>query len=202
MGLVSAGQGEIVCSIPGRAQHDRSPCPVAWLDRGALRRIAGRAVAANLPAHIPQRMADRARACLAELGVPLHIEPQRVTAACPGAGIFLTADYQDMAATFSAHGRLGKTSEKVAEEVVAALTEHHAAGAAVELHLADQLLLPLALSNGPSAFTVARFTGHLMTSAWTIGQFDIADISIEQGTPCRVQITPRMRASEATGSGR
>jgi RNA 3'-terminal phosphate cyclase (ATP) len=194
-GWYPAGQGEIVCNIPGRAQPDqgRSPCPIAWLDRGALRRITGRAVAANLPAHIPQRIADRARACLADLGVPLHIEPQRVTAACPGAGIFLTADYQDMAATFSGHGRLGKTSETVAEEAVAALTEHHAAGAAVELHLADQLLLPLALASGPSVFTVARPTGHLLTNAWTIGQFGIADISIGQGTPCRVQITPRIR---------
>jgi RNA 3'-terminal phosphate cyclase (ATP) len=189
-GWYPAGQGEIACNIGERA-HDRAaagwPCPIALQDRGALRQIAGRAIAANLPAHIPQRMADRARACLADIGVPLHLQPHRVTATCPGAGIFLTADYQNMAATFSAYGRLGKASETVAEEAAAALAEHHASRAAVELHLADQLLLPLAVASGPSAFTVARPTGHLMTNAWTIGQFGIADISIEQGplTACR-----------------
>jgi RNA 3'-terminal phosphate cyclase (ATP) len=194
-GWYPVGQGEVVCRISERP-HGRDagwPSPIEVLDRGALRRVSGRAVAANLPAHIPQRMADRARACLADLGMPADVQPQRVTAACPGAGIFLVADYENMAATFSAYGRIGKPSEKVADEAVATLAEHHASGAAVELHLADQLLLPLALASGPSVFTVARPTGHLMTNAWTIGQFGIADISIEQGTPCRVHIAPRAR---------
>jgi hypothetical protein len=29
-----------------------------------------------------------------------------------------------------------------------------------------------------------------MTNAWTIGQFGIADVSVEEGTPCRVRIEP------------
>ncbi len=33
--------------------------------------------------------------------------------------------------------------------------------------------------------------GHLMTNAWTIGQFGAADIAVVQGTPGRVQIVPR-----------
>jgi hypothetical protein len=45
-------------------------------------------------------MADRARASLADLDVSI-IEPQRVTAACPGAGIFLTAEYEILAASFA-----------------------------------------------------------------------------------------------------
>jgi hypothetical protein len=42
-----------------------------------------------------------------------------------------------------------------------------------------------------STFTTARSTSHLMTNAWNIGQFAIADISIEQGMPCRANIQPR-----------
>jgi RNA 3'-terminal phosphate cyclase (ATP) len=74
---------------------------------------------------------------------------------------------------------------------VATFREHHASEAAVERHLADQLLLPLALAAGGSVFTTPRATGHLMTNAWTIGQFGIAEFSITEGTSCRVCIEPR-----------
>jgi RNA 3'-terminal phosphate cyclase (ATP) len=127
---------------------------------------------------------------LRDLGVAVDIEPLRVTAASPGAGIFLIADYEPLAASFSAYGRLGRPSEAVADQAVGALREHHASGAAVELHLADQLLLPLSFAAGPSQFTVPRATGHLLTNAWTIGQFGVAAISIEEGPPCRVRVEP------------
>ena len=193
-GWYPVGQGEIVCSIAGGLPgSDAALKPIELLARGPLRRITGRAVAANLPAHIPQRMVDRAEASLRSLGVPLRIEPQLVAAAGPGASIFLLAEYSQLAASFSAYGRRGRHSEAVADQAVAALREHHACGAAVELHLADQLLLPLALAAGGSTFTTTRSTGHLMTNAWTLGQFGVADISVGQGVPCRVRVEPRWR---------
>jgi RNA 3'-terminal phosphate cyclase (ATP) len=189
-GWYPVGNGEIACEI-GIDRAAPRLRPIQLVDRGPLQQVTGTAVAANLPAHIPQRMADRARASLEELGFRVNILPQRVTAACPGAGIFLVARYENMAASFSAYGRLGKLSEAVAEEAVAALSEHHASAAAVELHLADQLLLPVSLAGGISTFTTPRPTGHLRTNAGTIGRFAIADILIEESTPCRVSIQPR-----------
>jgi len=189
-GWYPVGNGEISCEIGidrGRPRLN----PIQMVDRGPLRQVAGTAVAANLPAHIPQRMVDRARASLWDLGVPVNILPHRVTAAGPGAGIFLVAKYENTAASFSGYGRLGKPSEAVADEAVAAFHEHHASDAAVGLHLADQLLLPLSFAAGISTFTTPRPTSHLRTNAWNIGQFTIADISIEDGTPCRVSIRPR-----------
>ena len=98
---------------------------------------------------------------------------------------------------------LGKPSEAVADEAVAAVREHHASDAAVELHLADQLLLPLSFAAGTSdVHDGPRPSGHLMTNAWTIGQFAIADISIEDGTPCRVRIEPRESALSRRGAVR
>jgi hypothetical protein len=110
-------------------------------------------------------MADRAGALLASLNVPIDIEQQLVTATSPGAGIFLLAEYDQLNASFSGLGRRGKPAELVAEEAVAALREHHASGAAIELHLADQLLLPLAFASGTSTFTAARPTRHFLTNA-------------------------------------
>jgi RNA 3'-terminal phosphate cyclase (ATP) len=198
-GWYPVGGGEVTCNVVGVTARPGTaislPHAIEALARGPLRRISGRAIAANLPAHIPQRMADRARATLSDLGIAVNIEPQRVNAACAGAGIFLLAEYEPLAASFSAYGRLGKPSEAVADAAVTSLREHHGSGATVEQHLADQLLLPLAVAGGPSAFTVAHVAGHLVTNAWTIGQFGVADIEIEQDTPCRVRVQPRRTAA-------
>ena len=191
-GWYPAGGGEVVCQVKGNAASRRAawPKPVEAFERGPLLRITGRTVAANLPAHIAQRMTDRVRAALKDLDVPVRIEPLRVRAVCPGAGIFLSAEYEPLAASFSVLWRQGKPSEAVADEAVAALREHHASRAAVEVHLADQLLLPLAIAAGPSAFTMARPTAHLATNAWTIEQFGLAKITVEHGLLTQVQVLP------------
>ena len=189
-GWYPAGGGEVRCSLAG-IQGNWAPEPIEAVERGPLLRIAGRAVAANLPAHICQRMSDRARAALSDLGVPVQIEALRVKAVCPGAGVFLLAEYKDsLTASFSALGRQGKPSEEVAEEAAFALRAHHVSGAAVELHLADQILVPLSVAAGPSHFTTAQPTAHLATNAWTIEQFGIARIVIEQNGLTHVRVEP------------
>ena len=193
-GWYPSGGGELACHLAGALQSAAMPRPIGALMRGPLKRISGRALASNLPAHIPQRMANRAFDTLADLGVPLNIESQTVLATCPGAGIFLLAEYEPFSASFSAYGRLGKPSEAVADEATAKLRDHHRSGAVIEQHLADQLLLPLALANRTSAFTVPYATGHLQTNAWTIGQFGVAKVSIAEGYPCTVRVEPQRPA--------
>lgn len=202
-GWYPAGGGEVQCSLAGVQNgallHAGLPRPIVAVERGPLLRVTGRAVAANLPSHICQRMCDRARTALNDLGVPVQIEALRVRAVCPGAGIFLASGYaESLAASFSVLGRQGKPSEDVADEAVAALRAHHASGAAVELHLADQLLVPLAIAAGPSEFTVARPTAHLVTNAWTIEQFGIAKVAIEQNVLTHVRIKPSISGATAT----
>jgi RNA 3'-terminal phosphate cyclase (ATP) len=194
-GWFPAGGGEVVCNVAGVPNAASSriswPKPIEAVERGPLIRITGRAIACSLPSHIAQRMCDRARATLSDLGAFVQIEALRVRAMSPGAGIFLVAEYEEsLAATFPAHGRQGKPSEAVADEAVAALRAHHASGAAVELHLADQLLVPLAIAAGSSHFTTARPTAHLATNAWTIEQFGIAKITVEQSALTHVHIEP------------
>ena len=175
-GWYPVGQGEIRVSIEGLSN---GLSPLTLLERGALRRVWGRAVAANLPSHIPQRMATRAYSLLESAGFEVHIEPRRVRAACPGAGIFLVAEYEGVRAGFSALGAKGKPSEVVAEEAVAALLAHRDSGAALDCHLADQLALPLALAGGVSRFSVERVSRHLTTNIWVVRQFGLAHASIE-----------------------
>jgi len=44
-------------------------------------------------------------------------------------------------------------------------------GAALDRHLADQILLYLALARVPSTFTTEAVTSHLLTNVWVIEQF-------------------------------
>lgn len=195
-GWYPAGRGEIRLTISGLATPTGGPArlaPIEACERGPLRRVFGRAVAANIPAHVPQRMADRARALLQAAGIEARIEPKRVRAASPGAGLFLTADYEPIRAGFNAMGERGKPAEAVAEEAVAALLAHRDSGAAADAHLGDQLVLPLALASGRSAYTVERVTRHLLTSAWVVERFALASIEIEgtEGEPGTVRVSPR-----------
>lgn len=192
-GWYPAGGGEIEARIRGLGREWRHRLrPLDIRNRGGAGRISGRAVAANLPSHIPQRMSDRTRGLLQELDAEVRIEPLRVRAACPGAGIFLLAEYDHVRCGFSALGERGKASELVAEEAVSALFAHRNSGAALDQHLADQILNSLALAPCPSAFSAELGSRHLQTNAWVIERFGLARIGIErQGAGALVQIEPR-----------
>ena len=169
-----------VCDVAGAADAAYGTlAPLDLAERGRLRRVTGAAVACNLPSHIPQRMASRAASLLADAGLPAEIVPRREHAGATGAYIFLRAEYEGCVAGFAALGSKGKPSEEVAAEAVAGLLAHHQTGAPVDMHLADQILLPLALAGGRSALHIASITTHLLTNAHVISQFLPVRITVE-----------------------
>jgi RNA 3'-terminal phosphate cyclase (ATP) len=201
-GFLPVGQGEITARVTGLGNQASAHLkPVEIIARGPLRLASGRAIAANLPSHIAQRMVARAMAMLSGRVPAINIRAEDVRAASPGAGIFLTAEYDRISAGFNAFGARGKSSETVADEAAGALLRHLRCGAALDLHLADQALLPLALACAPSTFTCERVTRHLETNAWVIGQFGIADVLIEgrEGGLALVSVRPRAAAPTARG---
>jgi RNA 3'-terminal phosphate cyclase (ATP) len=175
-GFYPAGGGEISAAIHGRADALR---PQDWSERGPLQRVWGLAAAASLPAHIAQRMAGRSRNLLSEAELDAEVTPVRERAASPGAVTLLFARYANAITGFSALGEKGKPSEQVATEAALDLLAQHRSGQAVDMHLADQLLLPLALAAGASTFTTCRVTRHLLTNAEIIREFVPATIAID-----------------------
>jgi RNA 3'-terminal phosphate cyclase (ATP) len=89
-------------------------------------------------------------------------------------------------------GARGKPAEQVADEACWDLLRWWHSGAAVEMHLADQLILPLALAGTPSSFSTCRVTQHLLTNAWVVQQFLPVQIEIEgdQDEAGTVRIVP------------
>ncbi|MFO0996952.1 MAG: RNA 3'-terminal phosphate cyclase [Alphaproteobacteria bacterium] len=187
-GWYPAGGGAIQVHVAGSARLAALNCE----SRGKPRVVRGRAIAANLPSHIPQRMADRARALLDAAGIRSAITPERLTASSPGAGLFLTAEYDHALAGFSAMGRPGKPSEQVADEAVDSVLAHRDSGAAIDAHLGDQLILPAALATGSSRFSVERITRHILTNAWVVELFGRARVAIDgaEGLPGTVEVAP------------
>lgn len=179
-GWYPAGEGEIKATLPGRTE----PVSAFPETRGALKRVYGVAVASSLPAHIAQRMRDRAARLLDQVDLPFTLEPQRVQSVSPGAGIFLVAEYESSRAGFSALGERGKPSERVAEEAVEALLAFHYSRAVVDEHLADQLILPLALAGLSVTLSVERISPHMLTNLWVVEQFlgPVAKINQNQNT--------------------
>ena len=175
-GWYPAGEGEIRATVPGHS----SPGSAWPQTRGALKQVCGVAVASSLPAHIAQRMRDQAARLLDQVELPFFIEPQRVQSVSPGAGIFLTAEYEMSRAGFSALGEKGKPAELVAEAAVNALLAFDASGAMLDEHLADQLVLPLALAGITATLSAERISPHTLTNIWVVEQFLGPIVEIDQ----------------------
>ncbi len=145
--------------------------PLTAEDRFRLAGARVRGAASRLPRHVAERIARRAAARLREAGVEAQSEVLYPPAPSPGAYGFVLLEGQPGPAGFTALGAPGKPAEQVGDEAARDALGFLAAGAAAEAHLADQLLLPLALARGPSRFRVAEATGHLVTQAWLIPRF-------------------------------
>jgi RNA 3'-terminal phosphate cyclase (ATP) len=160
--------------------------PGAWIqtERGPLRRIRGLAGVANLPDDIARRMRDRVVGRLHDEGLSVEIDIDTGRWASPGQGaaISLVAEHEgNIPATFVGLGERGKPSEAVADEAVEELLAFESlTNGAVDPHSADQILLPLALAEGRSIYTVTEITEHLRTNAATIRAFLDIPIVIDE----------------------
>lgn len=145
--------------------------PLHLTSAGRLLSLSGFSAVANLPLSIAKRQRDRALGILLRHGFVAEIDLIEAPASGQGTAVFLVARYENSLAGFSALGARGKPAEQVAEEACHAFLEHHRSGAAVDPHLADQLILPLGLVQEESYFTTSRVTRHLLTNIWVAEQF-------------------------------
>jgi RNA 3'-terminal phosphate cyclase (ATP) len=143
--------------------------PLILEERGARVSQMAEAVVANLPATIAERELAAVRGLLGWPEEAMFIRG-RPDAAGPGNCLLLTMAYEHVWEVATAFGRVGASSETVAAEAVKDAREYLASDAPVGCHLADQLLLPMALAAG-GRFITAAPTLHTRTNVGVIGLF-------------------------------
>lgn len=185
-GFYPKGGGEVQAAVQPLTRLSA----IDLTNRGALLAIRGISAVAGLPRGIAERQVSRVRSRLADTGHRIEIEIAELDAACPGDTVFLWAEFEQARAGFGALGARGKPAERVADEATDALLDFLAGDAATDPHLADQLVVLMALADGRSVLTTARVSHHLLTNVWTIQQFLPIEVSLQgrPGEPGRLTI--------------
>jgi RNA 3'-terminal phosphate cyclase (ATP) len=164
-GFYPAGGGRIAIEI--------EPCaklkPMELTERGEIKHRRAVAIVANLARNIAQREIETVSHFL---NWPTEMLETVETKQSPGPGNVVMIEMGGPAVTevFTGFGRLGASSEKVASEAAGEARSYLASDAVAGEHLADQLLLPMALA-GAGSFTATKLSQHARTNMEVIAEF-------------------------------
>jgi RNA 3'-terminal phosphate cyclase (ATP) len=168
--------------------------PLHSTDRGKLLGLRLVSAVGNLHLSIAERQKQALVRLIQEWGreIICPIEAELLAVKTPGQGtfVFLKSASDTSIAGFTALGARGKRAEAVGEEAGREFTEYFMTGAALDPHMADQIVLYLSLCERESVFTTSCVTDHLLTNLWTIEQFHEYryDVEGEVGKPGTVRI--------------
>ncbi len=185
-GFYPRGGGLIEIDLAG----GNRPKGLDLTELGPASRVKGISAVAGLPEGIARRQAQRAGKRLRDLGLRPDIREETWSDG-PGTVLTLALDTTPVPTLFFALGARGKPAERVADEAVDQVhrfMQQDPVG--VDVHSADQLLLPLAWAEASSTFSAAEITSHLTTNVAVIKCFLDRDIRCEgeKGQPGMVRI--------------
>lgn len=172
-GFFPRGGGEIRARIIPAAAF----APLALHARGALKQRRAEAYVAAVPIHVAQRE-------LEVIGKALGFPPEQLLLrglpndVGPGNAVTITLEHEHLTEVFTGFGEKGVRAEQVAGDAVRAASVYLSATAPVGEHLADQLLVPMALA-GAGSFTATRVTPHLASNVLVIERFTGRRVVIE-----------------------
>lgn len=168
-GFAPAGGGAVLVKIGPSSLH-----PLHLAEPGAVQRRQARALLAGIPGHVGERE-------LARVARRLKWPPTDLQFVWldqdegPGNALLLEIACEQVTEVFSAFGQSGIRAERVADSAIDQMRKWLQSGAAVAEHLADQLLLPMAMAGGGS-FTTPCMTEHLASNIQVLRQFLPIDI--------------------------
>ena len=188
-GFFPRGGGEICVQIEPVAKWSR----LDLHERGARTNVFAESYIAAIPIHVAQRELEVVGRMLNWPQEQLHLRGLSNDLG-PGNAVTITIAHVHVTEVFTGFGERGVRAEAVAETAAREARAYVAHAAPVGEHLADQLLLPMALANGGS-FTCTQITPHLRSNALVIERFTGKRTSIEASeTGMRVTIvSPPLR---------
>jgi RNA 3'-terminal phosphate cyclase (ATP) len=165
-GWYPKGGGVMTAQIAGDGASFATRPGLHLMERGRLKKLSGISALSNLPANIAHRQKHRAETILRAEGFEPEIRIVDAPSTGQGTVLFLVAEFENVRAGFTSLGKKGKPAEMVAEEACEDFLQYYGSGAALDRHLADQLVIPLALAKGQSSFATSWVTQHLLTNIW------------------------------------
>lgn len=158
--------------------------------RGQIVRCSARGLVSNLPESIVERELTVVQKKLGWERSNLIAES--VASRGPGNILFLEIESERLTEIFTGFGERNVRAETVAERAVDEARRYLAGDVAVGEHLADQLLLPLALMKG-GVFTTLLLSPHALTNIDTIGKFLPVRIQVGEADNrgCTVEVEGR-----------
>lgn len=164
-GFYPAGGGRMTIEIEPAAKL----LPFDLVERGEIRHRRATAIVAGLPREIGERELAVIGRELKWLGDCLHVR-DLPTGQGQGNALVLEIVSDGLTAVVTAFGQRGVRAERVAETAATEAQEYLDSDVPVNQHLADQLLLPLALA-GDGSFVTMPLTLHARTNIEIIHRF-------------------------------
>jgi len=139
--------------------------------QGEILSIKGIAISSHLRTkRVSQRMAEECQKVLNSYGY--NAEIQRVedeSSLQEGAALAIYAETSSSSRIGADRaGKPGRSSESIGRYVAERFTEDVRTGAAVDRHVADQLILYAGLAEGVTRYSIPRITEHVETNLWLI----------------------------------
>ncbi len=180
-GYYPKGGGQLLARVAGGSGFG---FPLTFLEPGEVKAIRGisHATVQLQERRVAERQADAADHMLKRLGLPVTIAVEYAEAANLGSGITLwTESESGPPLGSSALGAKGKAADEVGRDAAKALLSELDSGAAVDRHLADQLIPFMAVAGG-SVLTSA-ITSHTRSNIYVADhilgvQFEIEGLTI------------------------
>jgi RNA 3'-terminal phosphate cyclase (ATP) len=177
------GHGQITVTVePGGALR-----PIEIVDAGPITSRRATAILSRLPTHVAEREHAVVQGRLGLAAAECEIRDVRG----PGPANVLLVEIERAAGRelVSAFGEKGLRAERVAEQACDELAAFLAAEVPVGVHLADQLLLPLAVAGG-GRFRTLPPSLHAVTNIATIQAFLDVPIDIAPAPPAPASAPP------------
>jgi RNA 3'-terminal phosphate cyclase (ATP) len=165
-GWYPEGGGEISCRI----KPVDKLIPRQFADRGRLQKIYGISAISNIGG-VGDRQMKAAMKFLKAANLDAEMRVNDVQASGKGSLVFLTAEFDNVRAGFSALGEKGLPAEKVAESAVNELKNFLGKTVCLDHYLADQLIPYVALCRTRIEMNVSKITSHLLTNLWVVSKF-------------------------------
>lgn len=183
-GFYPAGGGKFVALIEPAEKLSQ----IDLLYRGQIKRKRARAIVAKLPRSIAERELKIIRERLSFNTQFLHVE-EIVNSRGPGNALIIELEFEHITEIFTGFGMRSVRAEQVAERTAKEVQEYLASDVPVGRHLADQLLIPMALA-GAGKFRTLSLTNHSNTNIEVLKQFLDVEITVAQidRNVCKVEI--------------